>query len=522
MFKKILIANRGEIAVRIIRACRELGIGTVAVYSEADASAPFVWLADDAALLGPAPSSESYLRSDKILEAAAHFDCDAIHPGYGFLAENGDFAEQVAEAGITFIGPSPETIRTMGSKTAARALMQDAGVPIVPGYPDGGTNKVPGYPDGETNKVPGYPSGMADEDLMGAADAVGYPLLVKAAAGGGGKGMRIVADATQLAGAIQSARHEAMSAFGDDQLFLERYIAEPRHIEFQIFGDSQGTIVHLFERECSIQRRHQKIIEESPSVLLDDDLRERMGNAAIAAAKATGYVNAGTVEFLADTDGNFYFLEMNTRLQVEHPITEMVTGVDLVKLQIRVAAGEPLPFAQSDLRQRGHAIECRVYAEDPANDFLPSIGHIEFIQEPTGPGLRVDSGVSSGVQVSIYYDPMLAKLIVLGDNRDDAIDKMLSALRDYVVLGDLVTNIPYLRELINHPAFRAGETTTSFIERHLPTWQLARGELPDAILIAAALADLADPTTQSSGELELHETDLHSPWQMGGSYRLGA
>jgi len=499
MFNKILIANRGEIAVRIIRACRELGIPTVAVYSEADGSAPHVWLADEAELLGPAPSSESYLRMDKMIEAAARLGCDAIHPGFGFLAENADFAQAVGDAGITFIGPTPETIRTMGSKTAARTAMQRAGVPVVPGYQEGGS----------------------DEALMAAAESVGYPLLVKAAAGGGGKGMRVVHEPAHLQAAIESARNEAKSAFGDDQIFLERFIEKPHHIEFQIFGDNQGNIVHLFERECSIQRRHQKIVEETPSPLLDAALRQRMGEAAITAARATGYVNAGTVEFLADDGGNFYFLEMNTRLQVEHPITEMVTGVDLVKLQIRVAAGQSLPFTQTDLSQRGHAIECRIYAEDPANNFMPSVGQIHFIKEPTGPGIRVDSGVTSGDEISIHYDPMLAKLIVLGDNRADAIDKIGNALREYVILGDLTTNIPYLGMLIDHPAFCAGNTTTDFIDTHLSNWQPTAPTLPDEILIAAALADLVGSPIESVNELSQSGTDVHSPWQTNSKFRIG-
>ncbi|MEM7125489.1 MAG: acetyl-CoA carboxylase biotin carboxylase subunit [Chloroflexota bacterium] len=502
MFNKILIANRGEIAARIIRACKEMGIKTVAVYSEADALAPYVWLADEAALLGPAPSAESYLRIDKIIDIAQQLACDAIHPGYGFLAENAEFAEAVAAAGITFIGPTAATIRTMGSKTAARSAMEAVGVPVVPGYQEGGS----------------------DDELIKAAADVGFPLLVKATAGGGGKGMRIVHDPTELPSAINSAKSEALNSFGDEQIFLERLIEQPHHIEFQIFGDQYGTIVHLYERECSIQRRHQKIVEEAPSPLLEQntDLRQRMGQAAVAAAQATGYVNAGTVEFLADDAGNFYFLEMNTRLQVEHPVTELVTGVDLVKLQIRIAAGKPLPFTQTDLSQRGHAIECRIYAEDPANGFLPSIGQIHLVQEPVGPGIRVDSGVTSGDKVSIHYDPMLAKLIVLGDNRSDAIAKMLHALREYVILGDLVTNIRYLWDLLDHDAFRAGHTTTDFVEHHLPTWQSAQAEVPDEVLLAAALTELTTCRTQQADIALQTVDDPFSPWKELSGFRIGA
>ncbi len=353
LFNKILIANRGEIAVRIIRACQEMKIPTVAVYSDADAASLHVTLADEAVCIGAAPATESYLRTDKILDAAQRLACDAIHPGYGFLSENAAFADAVTAAGLTFIGPTGDAMRAMGSKTAARAAMQSAGVPV----------------------VSGYQASDRDADLLAAAREIGFPVLVKASAGGGGKGMRVVQSAAELPDALASARREAQNAFGDDQIYLEKYIVNPRHIEFQIFGDTHGNAIHLFERECSVQRRHQKIIEESPSPFMDDDLRHRMGEAAVAAARAVGYVNAGTIEFLVDDDRNFYFLEMNTRLQVEHPVTELVTGTDLVKLQLRVAAGEPLPDVRA-LCQQGHAIECRIYAEDPANNFLPEIGKV--------------------------------------------------------------------------------------------------------------------------------------------------
>jgi len=499
MFTKTLVANRGEIAVRILRACREMGIATVAVYSEVDVNAPHVWLADEAVLIGPAPARESYLCIDKIVAAAQRHGCTAIHPGYGFLAENAAFAEAVIAAGIAFIGPDPATIRAMGSKTAARRLMIEAGVPVIPGYQEEGT----------------------DEALFAAAQKLGFPILVKAAAGGGGKGMRTVERADELRPALQSARREAQNAFGDDQLFLEKLIQQPHHIEFQIVGDRFGNLVHLFERECSIQRRHQKIIEETPSPLLDDDLRQRMGTAALAAARAVDYVNAGTVEFLVDGDGNFYFLEMNTRLQVEHPITELVTGIDLVKTQIAITAGQPLPFTQATVQQRGHAIECRVYAEDPATGFLPAIGKLQVVQEPVGPGIRVDAGVVSGDTVSLHYDPLLAKLSVLGMDRADAIAKMKQALQDYVILGDVVTNLAFLRDLCAHPAFQAGRTTTDFIEQYMGNWQTPTAAPPDSVLIAAALAEMLARSTRTTTQTVAEMGDPYSPWQHLNGFRLG-
>lgn len=505
MFKKILIANRGEIAVRIIRACREMGIATVAVYSEADTMAQHTRLADEAMLLGPPAPTESYLAIERVVGAAQATGCDAIHPGYGFLAENPDFAEAVAAAGLTFIGPSAQAMRQMGSKVTARTLMAAAGVPILPGY----------------HAQPGDTA----QDLLRAAETIGYPLLVKATAGGGGKGMRLVAEATELLAAIEAAQREAQAAFGDSQVFLERYISQPRHIEFQIFGDGQGNIVHLFERECSIQRRHQKIIEETPAFLLADSLREQMGEAAILAAKTVDYVNAGTVEFLVDDAGNFYFLEMNTRLQVEHPITEWVTGVDLVRRQIAVAAGEPLPFQQADLTQRGHAMECRIYAEDAANNFLPDIGPILQLVEPQGPGIRVDSGVVTGDDVTRFYDPMLAKLIVYADDRQAAIQKMMMALSDYVILG-VTTNIPFLQAVLAEPAFQQGQTTTHFITQHLADWQPnapVDNELgADLAVIAVALADLFGPSTISKPDQGNDlEADRYSPWHQLGPVRFG-
>ena len=506
MFRKILIANRGEIAVRIIRACQEMGIATVAVYSDADAGALHVALADEAVRIGPPPPRDSYLCADCILEAARARGCDAIHPGYGFLAENADFADAVTAAGLTFIGPSGAAMRVMGSKTSARAAMQAAGVPV----------------------VPGYQASQDDADLVAAAGELGYPVLVKATAGGGGKGMRVVADPGDLPAALASARREAANAFGDDRIYLEKRILHPHHIEFQVFGDAHGNAVHLFERECSVQRRHQKIVEESPSPLLDDALRRRMGEAAVAAVKAVGYTNAGTLEFLVEglsgaIDGmlSFYFLEMNTRLQVEHPVTEAVTGIDLVKLQIRVAAGEPIPFTQADIRQRGHAIECRIYAEDPANGFLPAIGSVLAAVEPVGPGVRVDAGVTSGDTVTLHYDPMIAKLIVLGEGRADAIGKMLWALRHYVILGDVVTNIPFLRDVLAHPRFAAGDTTTDFVDECFAAWQPAAFTPPDLAFAVAALAEVlsAGSGVAASG---LDATgDPTSPWQQANSFRMG-
>jgi acetyl-CoA carboxylase biotin carboxylase subunit len=501
MFHKILIANRGEIAVRIIRACQEMGIRTVAVYSDADADALHAMLADESVRIGPPAPGQSYLCGDCIIDAAQRLGCDAIHPGYGFLSENAGFAEAVQAAGLTWIGPGPAAMRTMGSKTSARAAMQAAGVPI----------------------VPGYQASQDDADLLAAAAQIGYPVLVKATAGGGGKGMRIVEEPGELPAALASARREAQNAFGDARIYLERLIRSPRHIEFQVFGDTQGNAVHLFERECSVQRRHQKIVEETPSPLLDADLRRRMGEASVAAVRAVGYVNAGTLEFLVDpVDRSFYFLEMNTRLQVEHPITEQVTGVDLVKLQIQVAAGRPIPFTQEQVGQRRHAIECRIYAEDPSNGFLPSVGKVLRAVEPVGPGVRVDAGVTTGDEVTVHYDPMIAKLIVLGEDRADAVRKMDWALRHYVLLG-LTTNIPFLREVIAHEVFRRGEAATDFVERHFAVWQPPAADPPDLALAAAALAELLEGATVGATPVAVGgatQGDPYSPWQHLTGYRV--
>ena len=444
MFKKILIANRGEIAVRVIRACREMDIAAVAVYSEADAAALHVRLADEAYLLGPAPSSESYLRIERVIDAALRSGAEAIHPGYGFLAENADFARAVKEAGLVFIGPTPEAMDLMGSKTSARRAAVAAGAPVVPGTTEALTSI---------------------EDARETAERVGYPVMLKAAAGGGGKGMRLVASESELASAFENARGEAASAFGDESVYMEKAVERPRHIEIQVFSDTHGNHVHLGERECSIQRRHQKVIEECPSPINDAGLREKMGEAAVRIARAASYVGAGTVEFLvSDVTREFYFLEMNTRLQVEHPVTELVTGFDLVREQIRVAAGLPLSFTQGDVHWTGHAVECRVYAEDPEQNFMPSPGRITRLKLPTGPGVRDDGGVYEGAEVSIYYDPMISKLATWGRTREEAIERMRRALSEYAV-GGIKTTLPFFREVMRDEEFVAGRLDTGFIPR---------------------------------------------------------
>lgn len=517
MFNKILIANRGEIAVRIIRACREMGIRTVAVYSEADAAALHTRLADEAVLLGPPPASESYLRHERIIAAARQTGCQAIHPGYGFLAENSDFAAAVVEAGLIFIGPDADVIRLMGSKTGAREVMQAAGVPVVPGYHGEESRGAGEHP----RELPGASGSGGDKEFLTAAEKIGFPLLVKAVAGGGGKGMRLVQAPADLPDALQSARREALHAFGDAQVYLEKYLAQPRHIEFQVFGDRYGHIVHLFERECSVQRRHQKIIEETPSPLLaeDESLRQRMGQAAVAAAKAVNYVNAGTIEFLVDTRRNFYFLEMNTRLQVEHPVTELVTGLDLVKWQLRVAAGEVLPFQQSDLSQRGHALECRIYAEDPANNFLPATGRVLHLVEPIGPGIRLDSSLTSGAEVSPYYDPLLAKLIAFSENRRETIQKMIAVLKQYVILG-VTTNISFLGDLLAHEAFQQSDLNTDLVEHYFDNWQPEGSS--DLALIAAAMAEMMEGNEEARKRGgEEASSDPYNPWRELSNFRIG-
>jgi acetyl-CoA carboxylase biotin carboxylase subunit len=442
--RKILIANRGEIALRVIRTCREMGIRTVSVYSAADRTSPHVLAADEALFIGPSPSRESYLHAGRLLGAASASGADALHPGYGFLSENADFARRVRDAGLVFVGPSPETIASMGDKTAARALASAAGVPTVPG-------------------TPGAVTGEAE--AAGFCTRHGYPVLVKAAAGGGGKGMRIVRDESGLLPSLRAAASEARAAFGDERVYIEKYIEDPRHVEVQILADSHGNTVHLGERECSIQRRHQKVVEESPSVIVDEALRRRMGETAVMVARACGYENAGTVEFLVDRDRNFYFLEMNTRLQVEHPVTELRTGLDLVALQIRIAAGEDLPFTQEGVRFSGHAIECRICAEDTENNFLPSTGRITHLRAPAGPGIRDDRGVEEGDEVGVYYDPMMAKLIAWGGTRAEAIARLVRALREYEILG-VRTNIPLCLFVLTHPLFVSGDISTHFINKY--------------------------------------------------------
>lgn len=444
MIQKVLIANRGEIALRIIRSCRELKIPTVAVFSEADRNALHVRFADEAYLLGPAPSNESYLRMDRILEIAKKSGADAIHPGYGFLSENAEFAKQVKEAGLIFIGPSPGAILTMGDKITARKTMIDAGVPVVPGTQE---------------------SIEDEKDAEKIVREIGLPVMLKASAGGGGKGMRLVHKKEELLPALRAARSEASSAFGDDSVYIEKYIESPHHVEFQILGDQHGNYVHLGERECSVQRRHQKVVEETPCVLMTPELRAEMGEKAIAAARSVQYTGAGTVEFLVDDHGNYYFLEMNTRLQVEHPITEMVVGIDLVKEQIMIASGKPLSISQDQVVQRGHAVECRIYAEDPDNNFMPSPGTILAMREPQGAGVRVDGYTYSGFEIPIYYDPMIAKLITYGADRDEALRRMRRALDEYMILG-VKTSIPFLKRIIDQKDFAEGRYNTHFIEDH--------------------------------------------------------
>ena len=469
MFRRILIANRGEIAVRVIRACRELGIESTAVYSDADAGALHTSLADRAVRIGPAPAADSYLSTDAILGAARATGADAVHPGYGFLSEHHVFAAACAAAGIVFIGPPAGVIASMGSKITARQLAQRAGVPVVPG---------------ET------PADQSDEAIAAAARRVGLPVIVKPSEGGGGIGMKTVRDASELASAIAQARREALASFGDGTLYVERLVERPRHVEFQIIGDTHGHMVHIFERECSIQRRHQKVVEETPSTAVTSALRRRMGAAAVAVAKAAGYQNAGTVEFLlegAGDDARFYFLEMNTRLQVEHPVTEQVASVDLVRAQILVAAGEPLPWSQDQLMQRGHAIEVRIYAEDPARDHLPQAGRLLLYRQPSMPGIRIDSGVTEGGEIPVHYDPMIAKLIAHGETREAARHRAVAALSDYPILG-IRTNISFLIELLEHPRFIGGDLDTAFLDTEGEALRatLSSDPPPEALTVAAA------------------------------------
>ena len=499
MFKKILIANRGEIAVRIIKACQEMGISTVAVFSDADRLSLHVQIADEAIWIGPPPAVDSYLDMDRIIQAAQKTGAEAIHPGYGFLAENAAFARRCEKEKIVFIGPNSDALELVGDKVRSRQTMEKVDIPIIPG-------------------MKGIVKDISAINIE--AQKIGYPVMIKASAGGGGKGMRVVFDEKELTPALEAGMREAKSAFGDESVYLEKYIEEPRHVEFQVLADNHGNVVHLFERECSIQRRHQKIVEETPSQALDPELRARMGETARKVMQVSGYNNAGTVEFLLDKDKNFFFLEVNARLQVEHPVTELTTGTDLVHLQIKIAAGEKLPFKQEYLEQKGHAIECRIYAEDPHNGFLPSSGKILYFKEPQGPGVRHDCGIYSGWDVPIYYDPILAKLIVWAENRESACQRMIKALDDYVILG-VQTNIRFLRDLIGHPQFRKGETITSFIQDHFADWTGEKDseEMQTLALLAAAFDSMQEISSGRGSQTEKKE--VYSPWLSLGKWRIG-
>ncbi|UOR06938.1 acetyl-CoA carboxylase biotin carboxylase subunit [Hymenobacter aerilatus] len=481
--KKLLVANRGEIALRVLRSAKEMGLQTVAIYSEADRHALHVRYADEAVCIGPPTSAESYLRGDKILAVCRELGVDAIHPGYGFLSENAAFARMVREAGLIFVGPTPEAMEMMGDKLSAKQAAKAYNIPLVPGTEEAITDVA------------------AARQI---ATEVGFPILIKASAGGGGKGMRVVNSADEFAEQMQLAVSEATSAFGDGAVFIEKYIGAPRHIEIQVLGDEHGNIVHLFERECSIQRRHQKVIEEAPSSVLTPELRDAMGRTAVEVARACQYTGAGTVEFLLDEQHNFYFLEMNTRLQVEHPVTELITGLDLVKEQIRVARGEPLRFGQDDLHISGHALELRVYAEDPQNNFLPDIGTLTTYVRPQGPGVRVDDGFEQGMDIPIYYDPMIAKLITYGHNRQEAIERMLRAIAEYQITG-IATTLPFGTYVLQHPAFVSGNFDTNFIRDHFPADALVP-PTPDeataqvAAMLAAMLLETKKPQTASAAE----------------------
>lgn len=485
--KKILVANRGEIALRIMRSAREMGITTVAIYSEADRLSPHVRFADEAYCVGPPPSNQSYLLGEKIIELCLEHNVDGIHPGYGFLSENSEFTRKVTEAGITFIGPSPEAMDLMGSKLAAKAAVMNYDVPLVPGTAEAISDVA------EAKKI---------------AEEIGFPILIKASAGGGGKGMRIVEKAEDFESQMDRAVSEAVSSFGDGSVFIEKYVGSPRHIEIQVIGDQHGNLVHLFERECSVQRRHQKVVEEAPSSVLTPELRDQMGQAAINVAKSCNYYNAGTVEFLLDEQHNFYFLEMNTRLQVEHPVTELITGVDLVKEQIKVARGEKLSFAQEDLSIHGHAIEVRVYAEDPANNFLPDIGKLHVYQRPQGHGVRVDDGFEEGMDIPIYYDPMISKLITHAGNREMAIEKMTRAIHEYEIVG-AETTLGFCAYVMGHEAFQSGNFDTHFVKNHFKPEDLVKEISEDeedvlaaigALLVAEESGNSGGPAVVSSGK----------------------
>ncbi len=495
-FKKILIANRGEIAARIIKTVQEMGIPAVSVYSDPDQRSPHVWLSDESYPLHGIESSETYLHIEKILDIAKKNECDAIHPGYGFLSENPEFAKACQDSGITFIGPSSKTIAQLGDKLKAKEIAKRAEVPVLPEI--------------------SVPIGISEDELKKSAERIGYPILIKAAAGGGGKGVRLVKTDEELNQAVESCQREAKSAFGDPRVFFEKYLDHPRHIEIQIFRDDYGNMAYLFERECSIQRRFQKVLEESPSPVLTSSLREKMGEAAKKIAEQAGYTNAGTVEFLLDSSGNFYFLEVNTRLQVEHPVTEMVTLQDLVEWQILIAEHQKLPLKQEQLKLNGHALECRIYAEDPAHDFFPSTGKIEVYEEPVGPNIRIDSGIIKGSEMTIHYDPMLAKLIVWGNTREKTLRRMQKALKRFAILG-VVTNIEFLQGLVSHPEFVKGNLSTHFLSENQISF---RGNTPDEVLTAAAAFYLAgknfyqDKKDQPSASLE-----KKTPWESLGKWR---
>jgi acetyl-CoA carboxylase, biotin carboxylase subunit len=499
LFTKILVANRGEIALRIIRAARELGVRTVAIYSEPDRHAPHVLAADEAHAIGPAPSAQSYLRMDALVEVALRSGAQAVHPGYGFLSERAPFIRKVREAGLTFIGPPPEAVEEMGDKTAARRTMTEAGVPVVPGIVEP----------------------LADlGEAVRAAREIGFPVLLKAAAGGGGKGMRIIRSESEIEPAYVAAGNEARAAFGDDAVYLEKYLEGPRHIEIQVLADHHDSVVHLGERECSIQRRHQKLIEEAPSAILSAAQREEMGRTAVTAARSVGYQGAGTVEFLYQ-DGNYYFLEMNTRIQVEHPVTELVTGIDLVQWQIRIAAGEPLPFQQRDIALRGHAIECRITSEDPTNSFLPSTGRIEMLEVPTGPGVRWDAGIAVGTEVGLHYDPLLAKLVVHAPTRPLAIERMIRALEEVRLLG-VETTIPFHLEVMREPDFRSAAIDIRYLEEHgdrLTGFEAPEVKIRVAAIAAALLEHQARQQPSSAGPAS--DRQRSSAWKRSGTWHRG-
>lgn len=496
MIKKILIANRSEIACRVIRACKEMDITTVAVYSEVDSEALHVQLADEAVCIGPAPANQSYLNQDAVIKAAKDTGCDAIHPGYGFLAENSGFNKKVRESGLIFIGPSPEPMELLGSKVESRKLMLKSGIPVIPGM------KTSSKDISEFEKT---------------SAEMGFPVLIKASAGGGGKGMRVVHSKDKLKESVESAMRESLSAFGSDEVYLEKYIEQPRHVEFQVAGDNHGNSIYLFERECSIQRRHQKIIEEAPSPVMDSDLQKRMGETAVKVIQAANYDSVGTVEFLVDKDKNFYFLEVNARIQVEHPVTEMTTGIDLVKMQIEIANNLPLPYKQEELQQFGHAIECRIYAEDSDNNFMPSSGNILFLKEPIGPGIRYDSGIYQGAKISVFYDPVLAKLIVWGKNREEARRRMILALKNNVVLG-VKTSTAFMIKCLEHPEFINGNTFTDFIDKNMFGHQEKNKDVIDLMMVSC---DIHQKTKKKSITMDFLNTgEIPTPWQTIGNWEI--